>query len=235
MERNRFPAYDLHMRRISFGNGDKSISTIAFEVRCHPDNASILKTILSRISSDDKTPSSEETVHFIPYGLIQYSSPDCYRHQIIMNNNFLHKVAIIIIFNIDSEIMYSELLPSLKQDPRFKGIERTHSTDSDGKWIIITTKASKEAAIVIIDSLIAKSSAPNTNPTKRPGRSTKYNINSILISYATMLQNDIEPTDITKKNPPLGVQKRNFQISYDLFFEYRFSLFQQKEIETFSS
>ena len=124
-----------------------------------------------------------------------------------MNNNFLHKVAIIIIFNIDSEIMYSELLPSLKQDPRFKGIERTHSTDSDGKWIIITTKASKEAAIVIIDSLIAKSSAPNSNPTKRPGRSTKYNINSTLVSYAAILQNDMEPTDITKKNPHLLVFK----------------------------
>ena len=93
-----FPAYDLHMRRISFENGDKRISTIAFEVRCHPENASILKTIFSCISSDDKTPSSEETVHFVPYGLIQYSSPECYRHQIIMNNNFLHKVAIVIIF-----------------------------------------------------------------------------------------------------------------------------------------
>ena len=125
-----FPAFDLHIR---FRKGDKRISTIAFEVRCHPDNASILKTLLSRISSDDKTPSSEETVHFAPYGLIQYSSPECYRHQIIMNNNFLHKVAIIIIFNIDSEIMHSELLPSLKHDTRFKGIERTHSTDSDRK------------------------------------------------------------------------------------------------------
>ena len=38
-----FPEFDLHMRRISFGNGDKRISTIAFEVLCHPDNASILK------------------------------------------------------------------------------------------------------------------------------------------------------------------------------------------------
>ena len=86
-----------------------------------------------------------------------------------MNNNFLHKVAIIIIFNIDSEIIYSELLPSLKQVPRCRGIARTHSTDSDGKWILITTKASKEAAIVIIDSLIEKSSAPNTNANKRLG------------------------------------------------------------------
>ena len=112
--------------------------------------------------------------------------------------------------------MYSKLLPSLKHDPLFKGIERTHSTDSDGKWIIITTKVSKEAAIVIIDSLIEKSSAPNTNPNKRPGRSTKYNINSTLVSYAAMLQSNIEPTDTTTKNPPLGVLKRDFQISYDL-------------------
>ena len=63
-----FPVFDLHMRRISFGNGDKRISTIIFEVRCHPDNASILKTLLSRISSDEKNPSSEETVHFVSYG-----------------------------------------------------------------------------------------------------------------------------------------------------------------------
>ena len=120
-----------------------------------------------------------------------------------MKTNFLHKVVIISIFNIDSEIMYSELLPSLKHDPRFKGIKRTHSTDSDGKWILITTKASKEAAIVIIDSFIEKSSAPNTNPNKRTGRSTKYNINSTLVSYAVILQSNIEPNDNTKKIPLL--------------------------------
>ena len=191
------------MRIIYFGNGDKRISTIAFEVRCHPDNSTIFKTILSRISSDDKTPSSEEIIHFVPYGLIQYSLPECYLHQIIIHNNFLHKLAIIIIFNIDSESMYSELLPSLQKDPRFKGIKRTHFTDSDVKWIIITKKTSKETAIVIIDSLIEKSSALNSNPNKHPGRSIKYNRNSTLVSYAPMLQNSIEPTDNTKKNPPL--------------------------------
>ena len=167
--KNFFLVFDLYMRRISFGNGDKRISTIAFEVRCHTDNASILKTILTRISSNTNIPSSKETVHFAPYELIQYSSPEYYRYQITMNNNFLHKVANIIIFNIDSKIMNSELLPSLKQDPRLKGIERTRSTDSERKWIIITTKTSKEEAIVIIDSLIEKSSAPNTNANKRLG------------------------------------------------------------------
>ena len=71
-----FPVFDLHVRRISFGNDDKRISTIAFEVRCHPYNSSILKPILPRISSNDKTPSSGETIYFVPNGLIQYSSPE---------------------------------------------------------------------------------------------------------------------------------------------------------------
>ena len=90
-----------------------------------------------------------------------------------MYNNFCHKLAIIIIFNIDSDIIYSEIIPSLQQDPRFIRDERTFSTESDGKWIIITTKASKEKAIVIIDNLIEKRSAPNSDPDKRPGHSTK--------------------------------------------------------------
>ena len=128
-----------------------------------------------------------------------------------MYNNFLHKLAIIFIFNIDSEIMYSELLPSLQKGPRFKGIERTHSTDSDRKWIIITTKSSKEAAIVIIGSLIEKSSVPNSNPKTRPGRYAKYNINSTLVSCAAILQNSIESIDNTKKNPLLAFKNKTFK------------------------
>ena len=142
-----------------------------------------------------------------------------------MNNNFFHKVAIIIIFNIDSKIMYSELLSSLKQDPRFKGIERTHSSDSGGNWIIVTTKASKEAVIVIIDSLIEKSNVLNTNPSKRPGRSTKYNINSTLVSYAGMLQSNIEPTDNTKKSSS-WCSKTELPYFIQSYFNNRTSLFQ---------
>ena len=44
-----------------------------------------------------------------------------------------------------------------------------------------------------------------------------------------MLQNNIEPTDITKKNPPLGVQKQNFQISYDLTSNTDFPSFNKKK------
>ena len=97
--------------------------------------------------------------------------------------------------------MFYELLPSVQQDPKFEGLERTHSTNSVGKWITITTKASKEVAIIIIDFLIEKSSAPTSNPNKRPGKSTRYNVNSTLVSYAAMLQIDIELTNNSKRTP----------------------------------
>ena len=112
--------------------------------------------------------------------------------------------------------MYTEILPSLQNDIWFKEIGRTHSTYSDSKWIIITAKASKDTTTVLINNLIEKSNDPTSNPNKRPGRSTKYNINSILLAYAAILHQNIEVTDNTKKYPPLGVQKRNFQISYNL-------------------
>ena len=47
--------------------------------------------LFSPVSLSTTPPLSEETVHFAPYGLIQYSFPEYYRHQIIMHNNFLHK------------------------------------------------------------------------------------------------------------------------------------------------
>ena len=46
--------------------------------------------------------------------------------------------------------------PSLQKNIRFKGAERTHSTDSDGKLVFITTKSSKDAAIITMDNLIEK-------------------------------------------------------------------------------
>ena len=82
--------------------------------------------------------------------------------------------------------------------------------------IIITTKASKEVNIIIVDNLIEKNSDPNPNPDKHPGHSKKCNINSTLVRYTAILQNNVEPTDNTEMNHPLSIQIRNFQISYDL-------------------
>ena len=176
------------MRKFSFGNGDKRLSNITFEVYCRLNNSAILKIILSCIFSDDKTSTSNDCINCMSYRLNQYLSTECYKHQIIMNNNCLHNLAIIIIYNIDAEIIYSKNFSSLQDDMRFKGVKRTYSTGSDGKWIILATKVSKDIVAMFVDHLIESINALNTNTNKRIERYTKYNVNSTLVIYAAMLQ-----------------------------------------------
>ena len=104
-----------------------------------------------------------------------------------MNNTFLHKLAIII-YNIDAEVMYSEIFPSLQKVFRFKGFKRTYTTNSDNKWIILTTKTSKDTATMFVDNLIKNSNTPNISPNKRPGRGTKFNINSTFLNYTAIIK-----------------------------------------------
>ena len=175
------------MHRISFGNGDKCISTITFKVRCHPYNAVIQNKKMSIIPSHDKTSHYDDHIHYVPYGLIRYSSLEWYKYQITTNNNFLHKLANAVIYNIYADVICSEVLLYSQDDMRFEDFERTHSTGSDGKYIILTTKVNKDPTSMFVDKLIENSNTPNSNLKKRPGRSTKYDVNSTLVSYTTML------------------------------------------------
>ena len=38
-----FPAFDLSSKRVGFGNGNSRVTTVAYEIRCHPDHANLLK------------------------------------------------------------------------------------------------------------------------------------------------------------------------------------------------
>ena len=48
-----------------------------------------------------------------------------------------------------------------------------------------------------------------------PGRVSKTNNNTDMISYAAMLTKDTTPYDLNKNLPPKSSLKRNFTISYD--------------------
>ena len=41
-----FLEFDLSTKRIGFRNGNARVTTVAYEMRCHPDHATILKPIL---------------------------------------------------------------------------------------------------------------------------------------------------------------------------------------------
>ena len=97
------------MKRVGYGNGNRRVSTMAFEVKCHRDNASILKRLLSRASASDDKPPNNDNIHFVAYGLPQYTSSELYRTQILKKNNLLYNISVIPIVNIDSDVMYNDL------------------------------------------------------------------------------------------------------------------------------
>ena len=126
-------AFDISMKRVGYGNGRRRVSTMAFEVKCHPDNASILKRLLCRASGSDDKPPNNDNIHFVAYELPQYISSELYRTQILKENNFLHNIAVITIVNIDPDVMYNELHYKLLTSPSITGIEKTQRIHSKGK------------------------------------------------------------------------------------------------------
>ena len=59
----QLPAFDISMKRVGYGNGKRRVSTMSFDVKCHPDNAAILKRLLCRASeSDDKLPNNDISI-----------------------------------------------------------------------------------------------------------------------------------------------------------------------------
>ena len=70
-----FPDFDLSTKKVGFGNSPHHVTTIAYEVKCHPDHSALLRVLLTRASVLDKTSPSESTINFIPYGLINFPTP----------------------------------------------------------------------------------------------------------------------------------------------------------------
>lgn len=66
-----FPAFDLSTKRVGFGNGTVHITTVAYKIRCHPDDATLLKSILIQASILDPLSPSDNHFRFIPRGIIQ--------------------------------------------------------------------------------------------------------------------------------------------------------------------
>ena len=61
------------MKRLGYGNGKRRMSTMAFEIKCHPDNATILKRLLCRVSASDNKLLNNDDIHFLAYALPQYT------------------------------------------------------------------------------------------------------------------------------------------------------------------
>ena len=208
------PTFDLSSSTVSYGNGKLRVKTTAFEVKCHSDHAKILKIILTRssLNTDQK---NYDNIQFVSYGLAQVAGEQVYKQQIVKQNAFLHNLAIIPVHNIDSDIMYSEIIPLSRNIGSIKGFEPIFLSDTRGTWLLVTTKSMKPRAQASFDDILKECSI-TMNTSNPPGRVSKANNNTDMISYAAMLTKDTTPYDVNKNLHPKSPLKRNFTISYDI-------------------
>ena len=208
-------AFDLSTKNIGFGNGKRRVTTTAFEVKCHPDDALILKRLICRLSASDDKVQSNNYIHFVAYDLPQHPSSEFYCSQIIKQNTFLNNIAVISIIDTDSDTLYDGLCQQLLSQPSITGIEETHLTHTSGKWLIITTKKTKDQAQRDITFFRSNSEIP-TSIEHPPDRTSKVNTHADFIYYSAMLQGDTHKYNETMTGPPQSAQKKPVTISYDL-------------------
>ena len=124
-----------------------------FEVKCHLEHSKILKTLLIR-SSLNTDQNNYDNIQLVPYGLAQVAGEQVYKQQIVKQSAFLHNLAIIPVHNIDSDIMYSEIIPKSRKIDSIKGFKPTFLSDTRGKWLLVTTKSMKARAQTSFDDIL---------------------------------------------------------------------------------
>ena len=124
------PAFDLSTKRVEFGNGNARVTTVAYEIRCHPAHATLLKSILIQASVLGPIAPSDNHIHFIPYRLLQITDANTVKNQIIQQNSFLANTRIVPILNITPETMQSGLKDRLLAITSVIGLELYSSSSS---------------------------------------------------------------------------------------------------------
>ena len=182
-----FPTFDLSTKIIGFGNWSNRVTTIAYEIKYHPVDSTLLKYLLIKSSVLDIIPPSDFNFHFILHGLIHSTDTTAVKNQLIQQNRFLAQIGIVPILNIPDKTMNSVLKIRLLTIPSVVGLDPTYLTESSGKWSVVVKTIRKNQTQREIDSIINNTFFPEFQ-TETAGRSNRYNINTSLVIYTAVLQ-----------------------------------------------
>ena len=195
----QIPAFDITPATIGFGNGPERITTKAFELRCDPSNAAILKTLFTTIANN-----STSELKFIPHGIIQLLGPETYKRTLNEQNCFLNNYVHFTLYNLLPPQM-SLIRQQLKQHPSIKEVVRTLNSTKDGKWFVVTTKQQIKQAQQHVDNTLLQYEQELTVDDNTIGKPMRINptINQTnFINLATKIQNDTARITTTYKTPP---------------------------------
>ena len=138
-----FLAFDLSIKRAGFGNGNARVTTVAYEIHCHPAHATLLKSILIQASVLDPVPPSDNHIHFIPYDLLQTTDTNTVKHQTTQQNRFLAQTGNVPILNITPETMQSGLKDRLLAITSVISLEPTYLTKKIRQMVSHSQKIKK--------------------------------------------------------------------------------------------
>ena len=135
-----FPAFDLSTRRNGFGNGSNRVTTVAYEIKCHPAYSTLLKAILIKSSILDMVPPSNTNIHFISHILIKSTDTTTIKNHITQQICFLAQTGIISIFNISKTTMNTGIKIRLLAIPSVIELEIMYLTEASGKQLVVVNK-----------------------------------------------------------------------------------------------
>ena len=99
--------------------------------------------------------------------------------------------------------------------PSIIGLEPTYLTEAPRKWLVVVKKSQTDQLRRSIDTVINKILFFDSQ-TEIPGQSSRHNINSSLVTYATALQKESIPSTIQFLNSPPNAYERHIRASYDI-------------------
>ena len=200
------PAYDIHHKIFSSGNGDDRLTSTVYEIRTSPTHAATLKSILCKASHPDNHP----IVQFIPYGIQGITHKDIYKNLIKKQNAFIRESSIIPVYDIKEQDI-GTLTQKIEESKYIQSIESTNETTSKGKYFMITTKKDYQSAVNEVNAMI-KYVYPERKEAERQDyqRGNKPVIHTNVSSYAQVLADfhDDTPVPTNNSNKRLKMQFR---------------------------
>ena len=132
-QRILFLTFDLSTKTICFGNGSNRVTTVAYEIKCHPSKSILLKSLLIKSCILDLIAPFDSNIHFIPHDLIQSTDTPTVKNQITQQNHFLTQTGIVPILNITETAMNSGIKTRLLDIPSLIWLDPKYLTESSAK------------------------------------------------------------------------------------------------------
>ena len=131
----RIHAFDLSTKIIGFGNGSNRVTTVAYEVKCHPVHSTLLKALLLKLSVSYSLSPSDTNIHFIFQDLIQSTDATTVKKPYLKQE--------FPIFNIPEVTMKTGIKTRLLKIQSRIRLEPTYLTESSRKWLVLVKKYGK--------------------------------------------------------------------------------------------